>query len=160
MKKNNELKLIYVLKIGKNSKREYIYEFIFSKDIENVDIEMWNWDTNPASEQSTVPEKEYIDATYTLTTKDFKLFCLHEANDRPYIHGYHLIHAIAYEDIESEDDDEDDFDFEDLVDDNSDMPILVFHYGMTLKDVEDKLYERNIILKGENFINTNSITVK
>ena len=47
--------------------------------------------------------------------------------------------------------------YDDLMDDNSDKPLLVFHYGMTLKSVEDKLYERNIILRGEKFTNTSAI---
>lgn len=162
MSKNSDLKLIYVLKVGKNSKGEGIYEFIFSKDIENIDVESWNWDQSPAIDHKefTIPESEYIDAVYSLTTKDFALFCLHDAVDRPYMHGYYLIHALAYEDEEDESVIEEDLDFEDLMDDdNSNKPILVFHYGSTIKDVEDKLYERNIILKGDKFINTSAIKV-
>lgn len=164
MGKVDELKLIYVLKVGKNSRGEGIYEFIFSRDIENVDVEMWNWDVSPASEQgsTTIPDKEYIDDIYSLTTKEFTLFCLHNANDRPYIHGYHLIHALAYEDEDAEDvdDDDDSFGYDAIMEDNSEKPLLVFHYGMTLKAVEDKLYERNIILKGNEFLNASSIKIK
>lgn len=157
----NDLKLIYVLKVGKNSKGEGIYEFIFSDDIENIDVEMWNWDQSPAIEhkEHTIPDEEYIKAVYSLTTKDFALFCLHDALDRPYMHGYHLIHALAYEDEEDEDlmNNDEDFDYDDIMDDKSEFPLLVFHYGMTLKDVEDKLYERNIIIRGKKFINTSAI---
>ena len=157
---SKDLKLIYVLKIGKNSKGEIVYEFIFSKDIENIDVEMWNWDQSPAIEHKefTVPDPEYVDDVFSLTTKDFVLSCLHDAMDRPYIHGYHQIHALAYEDEESEELDSDEMgDYEQLMDNNDDMPLLVFHYGMTLKQVEDKLYERNIIIKGNQFINTSAI---
>ena len=49
-------------------------------------------------------------------------------------------------------------DYEEMFEGNEDMPLLVFHYGMTLKQVEDKLYERNIIIKGNQFINTSAIT--
>lgn len=156
----DNLKLIYVLKVGRNSKGEGIYEFIFSTDIENIDVEMWNWDESPAIEhkEHTVPDAECIDAVFSLTTKDFALFCLHDATDRPYMHGYHQIHALAYEDEEAEDFDDDlDFDYEDMMEDNSDKPLLVFHYGMTFKNVEDRLYERNIILRGEKFINTSAL---
>ena len=38
---DNKLKLIYVLKIGYNSKFEGLYEFIFSLDETNVDEEGW-----------------------------------------------------------------------------------------------------------------------
>jgi hypothetical protein len=162
MKKvDKDLKLIYVLKIGKNSKGEIVYEFIFSKDIENIDVEMWNWDQSPAIEHKefTVPDPEYVESVFSLTTKDFVLSCLHDAVDRPYIHGYHLIHALAYEDEESEELGTPEMaDYEEMFEGNEDMPLLVFHYGMTLKQVEDKLYERNIIIKGNQFINTSAIT--
>lgn len=156
----NDLKLIYVLKVGKNSKGEIIYEFIFSKDIENIDVEMWNWDQSPAIEHKdfTVPEPEYVDGVFSLVTKDFVLNCLCDAMDRPYIHGYHNIHALAYEDEDSEELSENNFsDYEEMFGDKDEMPLLVFHYGMKFKDVEDKLYERNIIIKDNKFINTSSL---
>lgn len=162
----DNLKLIYVLKVGKNSKGEGVYEFIFSDNPENIDSdiwEMWNWDITPAIEnkESLIPDKEYVSMVFSLTTSDFNLFCLHDAVDRPYIHGYHLIHALAYEDedIEPEGYASEFTDYEEMFSgNNDDLPLLVFHYGNTLKDVEDKLYERNIILKGDNFINTSAIT--
>ena len=164
MKKlNTDLKLIFILKVGLNSKGEGVYEFIFSENPENIDAEiweMWNWDQSPAVEHKDflTPDPEYISMVYSLTTKDFSLFCLHDAVDRPYIHGYHLIHALAYEDedIDSPDYDSEFKDYEEMFD-NDDLPLLVFHYGNTLKDVEDKLYERSIILKGEKFINTSAL---
>ena len=45
---NIDLKLIYILKIGYNSKGEGLYEFIFSSDITNIDVESWMWDIEPA----------------------------------------------------------------------------------------------------------------
>lgn len=162
VKDTNELKLIYVLKIGKNSKGEIVYEFIFSTDIENIDVEMWNWDQSPAIEHKefTVPDPEFIDSVFSLTTKDFVLNCLCDAMDRPYIHGYHRIHALAYEDEESEELSSEEFsDYEEMFGDKDDIPLLVFHYGMTFKDVEDRLYERNIIIKDNKFINTSAIKI-
>ena len=156
MSKKNELKLIYILKIGKNSKKEGVYEFIFSKDIENIDVEMWNWDQSPAIEHKkhTIPDGDFVDGVFSLITKDFDLSCLCDAVDRPYIHGYHQIHALAYEDEDYiEDEDEENFQYEDMYENNDDQPLLVFHYGMTFKQVEDKLYERNIIIKDNKFIN-------
>lgn len=159
---NERLKLIYVLKIGKNSKNEGVYEFLFSYDPENIDVKSWNWDVSPAIDNKDllVPTEDYVDATYSLTTKNFELFCLHDAVDRPYIHGYHLIHALAYEDEDAFENDEfPDYD-EMYTGGSDDIPLLVFHYGMTLKSVEDKLYERNIILKNEKFVNASSIKHK
>jgi len=161
----DKLKLIYILKVGKNSKNEGVYEFIFSDnpDSINADIwEMWNWDRSPAIEHKeySVPDSEYISKVFSLTTSDFTLFCLHDAVDRPYIHGYHLIHALAYEDedIDSPEYESEFKDYDEMFENNDDLPLLVFHYGNTLKDVENKLYERNIILKGEKFINTSALT--
>jgi hypothetical protein len=163
-KPDKDLKLIYVLKVGKNSKGEGVYEFIFSDNPEKIDSEiweLWNWDQSPAIEHKeySVPDPEYISKVYSLTTNDFCLFCLHDAVDRPYIHGYHLIHALAYEDEEeiSEGYASEFTDYEEMFD-NDDLPLLVFHYGNSLKDVEDKLYERSIILKGEKFTNTSALT--
>lgn len=156
----DNLKLIYILKIGKNSKKEGVYEFIFSEDIEDIDVEMWNWDQTPAIEhkQLTIPDDDSIDAVYSLITKDFVLSCLCDAVDRPYIHGYHLIQALAYEDEDPIDEDEAaDFEYEDMYEDNNDQPLLVFHYGMTLKQVEDRFYERSIIIKDKKFINPSAI---
>lgn len=159
----DNLKLIYILKVGKNSKNEGVYEFIFSDNPESIDAEiweMWNWDQSPAIEHKEygIPDTEYISKVYSLTTSDFSLFCLHDAVDRPYIHGYHLIHALAYEDEEDIDGHDSEFkDYDEMFENNDDLPLLVFHYGNTVKDVEDKLYERNIILKDDKFINTSAL---
>ena len=40
---------------------------------------------------------------------------------------------------------------------NDDLPLLVFHYGMTLTKVKDMLSARKIILKNNEFIETSSI---
>jgi hypothetical protein len=161
MNKDSELKLIYVLKIGYNSKNEGLYEFIFSKDETNIDIELWGWDLNPAVDHAEPPTEEFIDAIYSLKTKSFDLICLHEAVDREYMHGYHNIHALAYEtELEIENNNPDGFDtYDNLFDDKDDLPLLVFHYGMTLKEVKDILYGRKIILQGTNFIESSSADI-
>lgn len=163
--KPTELKLIYVLKIGYNSKGEGLYEFIFSKEPQNIDYQEWGWDQVPASSNSNPPTKDYIDKVFSLKTDAFDLNCLHEANDRPYLHGYYTIHALAYED-DTDDEDElplnayEDIDFEDVIDgDNDDLPLLVFHYGMTLQQIEDILYERDIILRGDEFVHSKNISI-
>ena len=94
---DKQLKLIYILKIGYNTKGDGLYEFIFSKDPTNIDINGWQWDLSPACDNSQPPTEDYTDAVYSLKTKSFDLFCLHEAVDREYMHGYHTIHALAYE---------------------------------------------------------------
>ena len=85
------------------------------------------------------------------------MFCLHEAVDRPYMHGYHTIHALAYE-IPYDGGDG----FEQYVEmfEEKEEPILVFHYGITLKQVKDMLYERKIILKGDEFVESSTVKLK
>jgi len=157
-----DLKLIFVLKIGYNSKGEGIYEFIFSHDETNIDVEGWCWDMSPACDNAIPPTEDYVDAIFNLKTNSFNLFCLHEAVDRPYMHGYYTIHALAYENIDNTDIDNNkisDYDkmFENNNDDDCDLPLLVFHYGMTLTRVKDLLDTRKIILKNNEFVEISSI---
>lgn len=133
-----EAKLIYVLKVGTNTKEENIFEFIFSDDITNINPNQWGWDEIPASDFARPPTTDYIKAIYTIKTKNLDLFCLHEATDREYMHGYHTIHALAYE-IENDD--------YDSYDEFNDKPLLVFHYGMSYKIIKDLLESRNIKMK-------------
>lgn len=154
---DDKLKLIYILKIGYNSKNEGLYEFIFSADETNIDIEGWCWDISPACDNASPPTDEYIDAVYNLKTKSFDLFCLHEAVDREYMHGYYTIHALAYETLTNENNNISSYDkmFDNKI--NDETPLLVFHYGMTLKRIKEMLEPRNIILKNNEFIETSSI---
>jgi hypothetical protein len=154
---DDNLKLIYVLKIGYNAKDEGLYEFIFSSDPTNIDVEGWMWDISPACNNADPPTEDYIDAIFNLKTSTFDLFCLHEAVDREYMHGYHTIHALAYETEKESDANFSDYEqmFEN---DNEDVPLLVFHYGMTLKKVKALLDVRKIILKGNEFVEVSSLT--
>lgn len=153
---DNELKLIFVLKIGYNTEGEGIYEFVFSLNEANIDFESWCWDISPACDNAMPPTNDFYDAIYKLKTKSFNLFCLHEAVDREYMHGYHTIHALAYETeiLEDEGTYETMFDKSEI---DEDMPLLVFHYGMTLETIKEMLNERHLILKGNEFIETSSI---
>lgn len=153
-----KLKLIYILKIGYNARGEGLYEFIFSINPENIDIEGWCWDISPACDNALPPSEEYINAVFNLKTSSFDLFCLHEAVDREYMHGYHTIHALAYE-IEKQENDGNGFsDYTKMFEgENDDVPLLVFHYGMTLEKVKDILNTRKIVLKNNEFIEVSSI---
>lgn len=152
----NKLKLIFILKIGYNAKDEGIYEFIFSLDPTNIDVEGWCWDLTPACDNVMPPTEDYFNAIFNLKTSSFDLFCLHEAVDRPYMHGYNTIHALAYE-LEQEANGSFS-DYEKMFENgNDDMPLLVFHYGMTLSKVKDLLNFRKIILKNNEFVETSSI---
>lgn len=133
---NEELRLIYVLKIGYNSKGEGLYEFIFSKDTSNIDSVKWGWEEMPANGNADPPTNSYIDLVVSLKTDKIDLICLHELNDRRYIDGYYTIHALAYQNIDNDD--------SDLVYDDE-VSIIVFHYGMKLSEVKDILYSRDLI---------------
>lgn len=137
MKQETDLRLIYVLKIGYHANGKGLYEFIFSKDPSSVDAEKWGWKVMPAAGNAEAPDEDHIDAILSLTTDKINLVCLHELNDRAYIDGYYTFHALAYQDL---DDDSADMMYDEL-------PILVFHYGMKLKEVEDALYTRDLIFK-------------
>lgn len=151
------VKLIYVLKIGYNSKDEGIYEFIFSNDVTNIDVEAWCWDLVPACNHAQPPTEDYISNVINLKTSKFDLFCLHEAVDREYMHGYHTIHALAYE-IKREDEPENGFtQFDELLGDKEELPLLVFHYGMTLAKVKEILNLKKIILKNNEFVESSSV---
>ena len=151
------LKLIFVLKVGYNSKGEGLYEFIFSKDETHVDIESWCWDISPACDNALPPTEDFIEKVIALKTASFDLFCLHEAVDREYMHGYHTIHALAYETIPEDEDEGEEGGLESLLNVNDETPLLVFHYGMSLKQIIDMLYERRIVLKRDSFVETSSI---
>ena len=154
---DSKLKLIYVHKIGYNVNYEGLYEFIFSLDETNVDMEGWCWDMSPACDHAMPPTDEYINAIFNLKTSSFDLFCLHEATDREYMHGYHTIHCLAYE-VEKKDENNNVSDYDKMFnDEKDDVPLLVFHYGMTLTKVKDLLNSRKIILKNNEFVETSSI---
>lgn len=161
MAKPNELKLVYVLKIGYNSLGEGLYEFIFAKNLDALldqdIIEDLMWDQSPASSKDNAlpPTNELVDAVYSLKTLDFDLWCLHEANDRPYMDGVYTIHCLAYEQEKEEDYEYEDY--ETMFDEKEESPLLVFHFGMTLEQVEDLLYGRDIVLHNGSFVSSEHI---
>ena len=140
-KDKKELKLIYVHKVGIRTKGRGLYEFVFSKNPSNIDAVEFGWTESPASGNAKPPTEDYYDKVFKLETDKFDLFCLHDADDREYMHGYHNIHALAYEQ-EREDDELYDDDYNENDDDE---PLLVFHYNMSYEAVEELLYQRGDI---------------
>ena len=67
---DSDLKLIYIKKIGYNTKGEGLYEFIFSSDETNIEYEDWLWDMSPACDNAEPPHKDYIDAIRRFQTKE------------------------------------------------------------------------------------------
>jgi hypothetical protein len=133
----DDLKLCYVLKIGYDNKGQGLYEFIFCKDPSSIDTDACGWNDVPANGNADAPPQESIDMVLSLKTKKLDLICLHELNDRAYIDGYYTIHCLAYENVESDNNDV-------LYDET---PLLVFHYGMKALEVKDLFLTRDIMLK-------------
>lgn len=158
--KPNDLKLVYILKVGNNTKGEGIYEFIFSKNIDDIISKKddWEWEKSPASTEGNAlpPTEEYIDEIFELKTKDFNLECLHQNHNHSYMDGVYTIHCLAYE-SENNDEDYEYDDYENIYDEKDELPLLVFHFGMTFSQVENIFYQRDIIIKDNSFKSSQNI---
>ena len=126
-----ELFLIYINKVGKDYKGNFLYEFIFSDTSEDIDGE--NWDMYPASSRPEPPHQEFIKKVGRLESElvldvvqDSDTFAVWDAVDG--------VIALAWENID---------DYEDEYPSKR----LCFKFGETIISVEAKLYEKDIILK-------------
>jgi hypothetical protein len=128
------MKLIYVNELGPNYKGDNIYEFIFS-DVEEV----WGdeWDAEPASGRPSPPNIEYIKKVGVLKNSDIELHLVQNSDFFSVYDAVEDVIALGWEKSDSE--------F--VVDEN--YKRLVFRYGESVKSVEDKLYERDIVLSYE-----------
>lgn len=121
--------LVYINKIGANYKGNFVYEFIFSDTLKNVDGD--NWDTYPASGRPNPPHSNFIKKVGQLETEI--VFELIQNSDTLAVwDAVDGIIALAYENINSYDE--------------YPESRLHFHFGELVKDVEDKLYEKDLIL--------------
>lgn len=126
----DDLFLIYVNFVGKDYKNNFIYEFIFSNTIKNIDGE--DWDLYPASGRPSAPHDIFIKKVGRLESilnldviGNSDLFAVWDAIDG--------VIALAWENINAYDSYPD--------------HRLCFKFGETLKDVDAKLYEKDLILK-------------
>jgi len=128
------MKLIYVNGLGPNYNGQNIYEFIFSKQ---KDIWGEEWDSQPASGKPLPPQINYIEKVGVLKNSDIELNLIQESDFFSMYDAMDDVIALAWE----------------IDDDDSQIPTnlkrLVFRFGEDIKSVEDKLYERDIILKYE-----------
>jgi len=128
----DNLFLIYINKIGQNWKGEYLYEFIFSDNIKDVDGE--GWDSYPASSTPEPPETKYIQEVGTLKAtlnldviQDSQSFAVWDAVDG--------IIALAWENLDN---------YEEYPDSR-----LSFNFGEEKNKVAETLYEKDLFLKFE-----------
>ena len=133
------MRLVYVNELGPNFKGDNIYEFIFS-DVDDVWGE--DWDKEPASGNPTPPQIHFIKKVGVLRNSGIELNLIQNSDFFSVYDAVEGVIALSWEDSESEAVTDDKF------------TRLVFKYGDTIKEVEDKIYERDIILTYEkNIIN-------
>ena len=105
---------------------------------------MWgeDWDSEPASGKPLPPNVEYIKKVGVLRNSDIELELVQNSDFFSVYDAVEDVIALGWEKSDSE--------F--VVDSN--YKRLVFRYGDTVKSVEDKLYERDIVLSYEkSFVN-------
>lgn len=124
-----ELFLIYVNVVGKTYKENFLYEFIFSDTTKNIDGN--EWDTYPASGRPEAPHDHFIKKVGRLES-DLKLDVIQESDTFAVWDAVDGVIALAWENINAAD--------------AYPEKRLAFKFGDTLKDVEKKLYEQDLIL--------------
>lgn len=126
----NELFLIYINMVGKDYKDNYIYEFIFSDSIKNIDGD--DWDTFPASGRPHAPHDNFIKKVGRLES-ELKLDVIQNSDTFAVWDAVDGVIALAWENINA----------------YASYPEqrLCFKFGEAIKEIESKLYERDLILK-------------
>jgi hypothetical protein len=125
----DELFLVYINYVGKDYKGNMLYEFIFSDSPDNVDGD--DWDTFPASGRPEPPYDNFIKKVGRLESElpldviqNSDTFAVWDAVDGVIALGWENINAYdAYPEKR-----------------------LCFRFGESLKEVEAKLYEKDLIL--------------
>ncbi len=132
------MKLVYINKIGKNWKGNYIYEFLFSDTLKDIDGE--GWDSYPSSGNPEAPEGKFIKKTGSLNTT-LKLDLVQESDSFAMWDAVDGVVSMAWENMEGYDD--------------YPEKRLFFSFGEDIKSVNDKLYEKDIVLNyNKELINT------
>jgi hypothetical protein len=133
------MNLVYVNELGPNYKGDNIYEFIFS-DIDDVWGE--DWDAEPANGKPQPPEINYIKKVGVLKNSEIELNLIQNSDFFGVYDAIDGVISLAWEKNDSD---------EILI---NKRKRLVFQYGETVEDIENKLYERDIVLKWEkNLVN-------
>jgi hypothetical protein len=132
------MKLVYINKIGQNWKGNYIYEFLFSDVVKDIDGE--GWDSYPSSGNPEPPEGRFVKKTGQLNTT-LKLDLVQESDSFAMWDAVDGIVAMAWENMEGYDD--------------YPEKRLFFSFGEDIESVNDKLYEKDMVLNyNKELINT------
>lgn len=116
--------------VGKDYKGNYLYEFIFSDTIKNIDGE--EWDTFPASGRPHAPHDNFIKKVGRLES-ELKLDVIQNSDTFAVWDAIDGVIALAWENINAYD--------------SYPEHRLCFKFGETIKVVDAKLYEKDLILK-------------
>ena len=121
--------LIYVNGLGPNYKGDNLYEFIFSNG-----LEVWgdSWDSRPSNGYPSPPELQYIKRVGVLRDTDVKLELIQNSDFFSMIDSIDDIVALAWETEEIES-----------------QKRLVFRFGMSEEEINNKLQERDLLLDFE-----------
>ena len=125
-----DLYLIYINIIGKDYTGNYIYEFIFSDTTKDIDGE--EWDTYPASGRPEAPYDKFIVNVGRLES-ELRIDVIQNSDTFAVWDAVDGVIALAWENINAYD--------------SYPEHRLCFKFGDTIKDVEVKLYEKDLILK-------------
>ena len=124
------LYLIYINRVGKDYKGNFLYEFLFSDTTQNIDGD--DWDTFPASGRPEPPHEIFIKQVGKLQSS-LRLDVVQESDTFAVWDAIDGVIALAWENIDE---------YESYPDQR-----LCFKFGENISDVEAKLYERDIILE-------------
>lgn len=134
------MNLIYINELGPNFRGDNIYEFIFS-DVDDAYGE--DWDVEPAAGRPSPPKIDFIKKVGILKNSDIQLdlvqnsdfFCVYDAVDG--------VISLGWEKSDSDE-----------------ITVLkkkrlVFQFGESIENVENKLYERDVVLNWEKNLVSN-----
>ena len=121
--------LIYVNRVGKDYKGNFIYEFIFSDTTKDIDGE--EWDTFPASGRPEAPHDKFIKKVGRLES-ELSLDVVQNSDTFAVWDAVDGVIALAWENINAYD--------------AYPERRLCFKFGEPMGDVEEKLYEKDLIL--------------
>ena len=123
------MNLVFINELGPNFRGDNIYEFIFS-DIDDVYGE--EWDSETANGKPTPPHVEFIKRVGVLKNSEIELELIQNSDFFGMYDAVDGVIALGWEKP-----------------DNYEGKRLVFHFGDELETVENKLYEKDIVLKWE-----------
>ena len=123
------MNLVFINELGPNFRGDNIYEFIFS-DLDEVYGEYW--DSETANGKPTPPHVEFIKKVGVLKNSDIELELIQNSDFFGMYDAVDGVIALGWEKP-----------------DNYEGKRLVFQYGESIEIVENKLYEKDIVLKWE-----------